>query len=295
MNEEELTVTHTGEESELIANGTTDIEVDGMMYESVEPESQKPDELIDSFSDKIMKDYEFQSRFKGAEWFHSAMNHDITCMGLGGIGSWASMIISRFNPRVINLVDMDIVDASNISGQFYNTSQIQTPKVMASKVNINMYSGMNNIVLYNMTAEEAIQSIRSDIFILGFDSIRTRKEIFSYIRLYNPNAWVIDGRLSMRNLQVFCFRANSRDGSDYMTGFLFDEKDADETVCSMKQTSFMSNMIGSVISNIYMSICLKEVSKFPYAVPFLVEYDCLTYKMNTYTNGKDAKLRILER
>lgn len=294
MDDEELMSVYAGDESELVSNGTTDIEVDGTMYESVKPEDQKPDELIDDFSDRIMKDYEFQSRFKGAEWFHSARSHDITCMGLGGIGSWASMIISRFSPRMISLVDMDNVDASNISGQFYNISQINTPKAIASRMNMSMYSGMNNIVSYNMTAEEAIHSIKSDVFILGFDSIKTRRDIFRYMRMYNPNAWVIDGRLSMRNLQVFCFKANSGDGREYEANFLFDEKDADETVCSMKQTSFMSNMIGSIISNIYMSICLKEVSKFPYAVPFLVEYDCLTYKMNTYTNGKDAKLRILE-
>lgn len=252
--------------------------------------SNEPD-LIKDFRAEIVQSNEYQSRFKGAEWFNNAKSKVVTCVGVGGIGSYAAMLISRFSPRSMHVYDMDIVDSSNISGQFYKISDIGKSKVTCTRDNIHAFSAYNNVFVYDTNAVD-VPFNNSDIFILGLDSMRARKDVITKIINENSNEdnlpWIIDGRLSMRTLQVFCFKVKSTNFGSYIHNFMFRDEDADEVVCSMKQTSFMANMIGSMISNLYMSICLREVSKFPYGVPFMIEYDCLTYQLKTYINGEAA-------
>lgn len=258
-----------------------------------EPQEEQPMEpdIIRDFHDNIVKDNEYQARFKGAEWFENARSKVITCIGLGGIGSWASLLISRFNPRSMYLYDLDSIEGVNISGQFYKISQINQEKSFCTRDNISEFSDYKNAFSYVADAT-TVDFVKSDVFILGLDSMRARQGVMNRICYTNrelaKGSWIIEGRLSMRTLQVFCFKVGSPDCDVYQRKFMFKDEEADATVCSMKQTSFMANMIGSVISNVYMSICLQEVSRFPYGVPFMIEYDCLTYQFKTYLNGTAA-------
>lgn len=255
-----------------------------------EEQPVKPD-IIRDFHDNIVKDNEYQARFKGAEWFENARSKVITCIGLGGIGSWASLLISRFNPRSMYLYDLDSIEGVNISGQFYKVSQINQEKSFCTRDNISEFSDYKNAFSYVADAT-TVDFAKSDVFILGLDSMRARQGVMNRLCYMNreliKDSWIIEGRLSMRTLQVFCFKTGSPDHDIYQRKFMFKDEEADATVCSMKQTSFMANMIGSVISNVYMSICLQEVSRFPYGVPFMIEYDCLTYQFKTYLNGTAA-------
>lgn len=297
--EEQTEITHNSDDRAFEASQEIEYMVDedddddsteeAVEESTTEEVSNNESDLILDFRAEIVQDNEYQSRFKGAEWFNSARNKVVTHIGLGGIGSYAAMLISRFSPRTMYLYDLDSVDGSNISGQFYKTSQINKPKAFCIRDNMDDFSGYKNAFAFHTDATE-IRYNKSDIFILGLDSMDARRRVVEKIcREVSDNVpWIIDGRLSMRTLQVFCFKPGSGDFSKYMSNFMFSDKEADEVVCSMKQTSFMANMIGSMISNVYMSICLQEVSRFPYGVPFMVEYDCLTYQLKTYINGEAA-------
>lgn len=266
---------------------------DNQQEETVEqPQEPLPDDIIRDFHENIVKDNEYQSRFKGAEWFDNARSKVVTCIGLGGIGSWAALLMSRFNPRAMYLYDLDYVEGVNISGQFYKISQINQEKSSCTRDNISEFSDYRNAFSYTMDASRA-NFENSNVFILGLDSMKARQDVMNRIsfgatQTLDNNTWIIEGRLSMRTLQVFCFKLRSENHKIYQKNFMFKDEEADAVVCSMKQTSFMANMIGSVISNVYMSICLQEVSRFPYGVPFMIEYDCLTYQFKTYLNGEAA-------
>ena len=84
-----------------------------------------------------------------------------------------------------------------------------------------------------------------------------------------------NSRLSINVLQVFCIRGDDEYNINrYRNEFLFDDTDADETVCSMKQTTYMACMIGSVMTNLFVNFIgnLTEPA-LPYDLPFFTEYD----------------------
>lgn len=248
-----------------------------------------PEDLIGNYTEEVIDFNEYQSRFSGAEWFENAKTKTISIFGLGGIGSWTSMLISRFNPAVIKAYDLDTVDASNMSGQFFSIDQITSTKAEAAKHNAKRFSNYNAMVGFLCDVTQSASDITiSDVNICGFDNMVARNYITQKAMASQKKVWVIDGRLSMRTLQVFCYKSNSVNDTIYRRHFMFGDDEAEAVVCSMKQTSFMANMIASIISNLYMSICLQDVSRFPYEVPFMIEYDCLTYNFKVYQNGEAA-------
>ena len=63
----------------------------------------------------------------------------------------------------------------------------------------------------------------------------------------------------------------------YSDNYLFSDEEATRTVCSFKQTSYVAQMIGGIITNIvinfWSNILLDEENNFPRSVPFILEYN----------------------
>jgi hypothetical protein len=85
----------------------------------------------------------------------------------------------------------------------------------------------------------------------------------------------LDGRLSIDTLQVFCITGDDRFNINrYRSEFLFSDTEADATVCSMKQTTYLACMIGSFIVNLFTNHVANLLNPvIPYDLPFFTEYD----------------------
>jgi hypothetical protein len=63
----------------------------------------------------------------------------------------------------------------------------------------------------------------------------------------------------------------------YEEKFLFNDSEADETICSFKQTSFMANMIASYMVNLFVNFISNlsnpDIEK---SIPFFTEFDSNT-------------------
>ena len=70
-------------------------------------------------------------RFSSAEWFQNVENQTVMLAGLGGIGSWTALFLSRLNLNGLCLIDYDKIDRLNLAGQFYKTNDVDRPKVYA--------------------------------------------------------------------------------------------------------------------------------------------------------------------
>ena len=130
-------------------------------------------------------------------------------------------------------------------------------------------------------------SSATSIMICGFDNMEARKVFFNswknYVELKpdseQKHCLFIDGRLAAEEFQVFCIRGDDKYNINrYANEFLFSDSEADETICSYKQTSFMANMIGSIIINLFVNFCandLKDEEKplLERDLPFLTTYD----------------------
>lgn len=217
------------------------------------------------------------SRFSGAEWYSKVREKDITIIGCGGIGSWTALMISRFAPRTIILYDPDVIELANMAGQFYKFNDVGKTKVDATSRSMSEYSNFYNTVsVYERFNEN---SDVSDVVITCLDNMDARKTAFNVWRKHVQNSpnqeecLFIDGRLAAETLQIFAVQGNEPSSFVRYENTLFENYEADAEICSYKQTSFMANMIGSLIANVFVNfIASKQPRGALREIPFKIEY-----------------------
>lgn len=221
------------------------------------------------------------SRFSGAEWFEEVHSQRIILAGLGGIGSWTAFLLARLNPANLTMYDDDRVEVSNMSGQMYGYNNIGEYKSAAISNIIQNNTSMTSLYSRATRFDEYCDS--GPIMICGFDNMDARKTYFevwsryvnSMARTHRKECLYIDGRLSIDTLQVFCIRGDDEyNMKRYKEEFLFDSSEADGTICSLKQTSYLASMIGSIITNLFVNFTANLTEPvIPYDMPFFTEYD----------------------
>lgn len=227
---------------------------------------------------------ETTSRFSGAIWYENIQKKIITIAGVGGIGSYVTFLLGRMKPNQIIIYDPDVVEAANLSGQLYCSDDIGSHKVDSITSTIGKYSNYYQVVCFpeRFTSE----STATNIMICGFDNMEARRLFFekwtSRVLMLpeseKEKCLFIDGRLAAEEFQVFAIQGNDeRAMKEYESKWLFSDSEADETICSYKQTTFMANMIASVMVNIFVNFVANECEPlFPRDVPFMTSYSADT-------------------
>ena len=269
---------------------------DNAFYLSEKEYSMLIDEMVSQslVEDEIPKNSETllineeTSRFNSAIWFDKTRKQDVTIAGLGGIGSYVVFMLSRLDVNTMTLYDPDIVERVNLSGQLYNSNQIGDYKVDAVANMIANYSNYYSFVAKHEKLDE--NSMISKVTICGFDNMKARKDAFRnwtnfVARLPEEErgeCLFIDGRLAAEELQVFCIKGDDTDGERRYEPYLFSDSQAAPTVCSYKQTTFMANMIGSIIVNLFINFVANQCNPLiDRDLPFYTEYNAETMYFKT--------------
>ena len=246
-----------------------------------EPEPENPEIPVNSGSILVS---ETTSRFSSALWFDTVQSMTVTLAGLGGIGSYVAFLLSRLNIRMLNLYDDDIVEAGNLSGQLYSNSDIGGEKVHKMGDMLRNYSSYYNYNSYNERFTET--STPTDIMICGFDNMEARRNFYNRWKQWvhakdesrRGECLFIDGRLAAESFQVICIKGDDAyNMKRYEQEFLFNDSEAEQTICSYKQTTFMANMIASVMVNLFVNYCANQCDPLiPRDLPFFTEYTAET-------------------
>lgn len=220
---------------------------------------------------------EATSRFSGALWYDAISEADVTIIGAGGIGSWTSLIVSRLGVKSMTIYDDDVVELGNISGQLYSASDIDQFKVNAISNRINDFSVFHNIT--TIPEKFTSESYCTPVVIACLDSMTARRTAFNVWKRYvagiedKSKCLFIDGRLSAEVLQVYAVAGDDYTNMDRYESTLFNDSEADSEICSYKQTTFMANMIASVITNIFVNYIASGLDGgAAREVPFKTEY-----------------------
>lgn len=224
---------------------------------------------------------ESTSRFNSAIWFEEIRKQTVILAGLGGIGSWVSFLLGRLKVASIILYDDDRVDGTNLSGQLFANCDVGSSKTTGVHRLLREYS--NYYSIYSHNRKFGLASPAEDIMMCGFDNMDARKTFFHKWRTHvkskseeeKANCLYIDGRLAAEEFQVFCIK-----GTDdylmkkYEENWLFDDREAEETLCSYKQTSFCANMIASVMINLFVNFIANKCNPIiERELPFYTNYD----------------------
>ena len=224
---------------------------------------------------------ETTSRFSSAIWYKNIQEKAIIVAGCGGIGSYVVFLLARMKPSAIFIYDNDLVEYANMSGQLYSTSDVGTYKVCALADMARNYADYSSIFAISERFSEDCEA--TDIMICGFDNMAARKIFFEKWKehvLSKPeeerkNCLFIDGRLAAEEFQILCIRGDDTYNINrYEQSFLFSDLEADETICSYKQTSFCANMIASYMVNLFVNFCANQCNPLIYRdLPFLTTYN----------------------
>lgn len=232
---------------------------------------------------------EATSRFSSAIWYENIQKKTVILAGVGGIGSHLGFLLARMKPASMFIYDNDIVEAANMSGQLYGQSDLGRPKVSALAEMIRNYADYSSVFAISERFTE--ESEASDIMICGFDNMTARKLFFnkwvnhvqSKPEEERKNCLFIDGRLDAEMFQILCIRGDDNYNiSRYNNEFLFSDAEADETICSYKQTTFCANMIASYMVNLFVNFCANQCEPLiDRDLPFLTTYNAETMYLKT--------------
>lgn len=229
---------------------------------------------------------ETTSRFSGAIWYEEIQKQTVTLAGIGGIGSYVGFLLSRLKPNRLIIYDPDRVETVNMSGQLYGRTDVGRYKCVALADMVMNYANYCNIVALNQRFED--NSEATDIMICGFDNMAARRTFYEKWKqrvLSYPagsdnrkKCLFIDGRLAAEEFQVLSIQGDDeRAMAAYEDKWLFSDAEAEETICSYKQTTFMANMIASVMVNVFVNFIANQCGPIiDRDVPFFISYDAST-------------------
>lgn len=289
INQEALGVTGVELDS-FVSAITPDEEV---VEETIEEEHEEEQEATPE-SDTIMPNSatllvdETSSRFNGAIWANAVREKTITLAGIGGIGSYVGFLLSRIKPKRIILYDPDIVEIANMSGQLYSSFYVGQHKVSALSRIMQDYSSFFNVYAH---ISRFNTHAPTDIMICGFDNMTARRDFYQSWKNHVDNmpeeeqckALFIDGRLAAEEFQVFCIKGDDNyHMKQYEDKWLFSDEEAEETICSYKQTSHCANMIASIMVNLFVNFVANQCEPLiDRDVPFMTSYDASTMYFKT--------------
>lgn len=283
---EEAVFVEDGEDMEEVVEDADDFSTNAFI--SLDNNNEAPietpvEESIEDITEETQISAQY-NRFKGADWFEIVQEQNVILAGLGGIGSWVSLFLSRLGPKTITLYDDDRFEAHNLSGQAFRINNLGRFKVEeAASIAID-FSNYTKSYAFNSKYTERCST--SKIMICGFDNMGARKLFYnkwkeSIIPEESHEYLFIDGRLTADMFQLFCIQGNDTYvQGEYERNWLFEDKDADETDCTFRQTSHIAAMLGTYITTYFTNFCSNlSPDNFPKRIPWFMEYNSI---VNTY-------------
>lgn len=226
-------------------------------------------------------------RFKGADWFVMAKEQVVILAGLGGIGSYINLFLTRIGPQSLYLFDMDTFEPHNLSGQLVTVNDVGKAKVqVAGKIGSDFSNYMPATFMQPYNADSLI----APVMICGFDNMAARKLFYNKwkgqlgVKGYTikpENCFFIDGRLLAEEYQILCFTGADKEAMRiYERDYLFSDNEVEEAPCTMKQTSHYAAMVAAHMTGYFTNFCNNiDPNNFPRLIPFYTAYNGV---MTTY-------------
>jgi sulfur carrier protein ThiS adenylyltransferase len=164
------------------------------------------------------------------------MDCKATVIGVGAIGRQVAIQLTAIGVPVLQLVDFDHVEISNLASQGYLQKDLKRPKVDATA---EFTREMNNDLNVEVIFERFKRSTPvGDCVFVCVDSIVIRKLIWDAVK--DKVAFYCDGRMSAEVLRVIT--ACDEKGRGYYPQTLFTAEQAQAGPCTAKTTIYCANI-----------------------------------------------------
>ena len=165
----------------------------------------------------------------------------VTIIGVGAIGRQVALQLAAMGVRKLQLVDHDLVNATNITTQGYWASDMGLPKVCALRTAVGLLDAQIEV-----DAEEQKYRPQLDVGGVVFccvDSIATRAAIWRSLA-GRVQCWA-DGRMMGETIRVLI--AADDVGRDHYPKTLFSEQEAQPGRCTARSTIYTANIASALM------------------------------------------------
>lgn len=164
------------------------------------------------------------------------MDCEVTVIGVGAIGRQVAIQLTAIGVPVLQLVDFDHVEISNLASQGYLQKDLKRPKV---DVTAEFCREMNHDLNVEVIFERFKRStpVGNCVFVC-VDSIAIRKLIWDAVK--DKVAFYCDGRMSAEVLRVIT--VCDEKGRGYYPQTLFTAEQAQAGPCTAKTTIYCANI-----------------------------------------------------
>ncbi len=211
-------------------------------------------------------------RFSSAPWFNKANGSNVIIGGVGNIGSWVSLFLSRQGCNLF-VYDFDTVDEVNLASQLYSKEDIGKTKAQALKGTLKRYVDISDAQFNELGKLTPENCILDKYCFSCFDNMLARKTLFEAWLTFNKDnkdAIFIDGRLLAELGQVFIVTLDRAE--DYKKT-LFDDNEVMPEDCSYKGTTHCSAIIAGLMVGAYNNYLTNlAIGKEMRDLPFNIDY-----------------------
>ncbi len=224
-------------------------------------------------------------RFESAEWYDLAKEQDVLIIGLGGIGSWLALFLSRIGCNIYGF-DMDTVEDHNIGGQFFSLADIGQEKTTSTLDKVKLFSNGT----FSSEGKYDKDSLDHHIVFCCADDMNIRKLAFEKWLEFSKDCSsdvapiFFDGRMQMEYSEVYCSLSDSSMIEKYRES-LFNNEDTPDLPCNAKATTHVGAKTASIMTEIFINhiVNCKEKDSIR-TIPYLVINDPRMLILDVYEN-----------
>lgn len=212
-----------------------------------------------------------KSRFRDAPFFKGANDLEVCIGGLGGIGTWLALYLSRV-VKVIHGFDFDMVEEVNLAGQLFSVKHVGQTKAGAVKSLLDDF-GHARFFPYN---EKIIlgTEIPENFVFSAFDNMTARKALFSNWKKNENRELFVDGRLLADQYEVYFVQKGQEEKYE---ATLFSDEEVENIACTFKQTSHFAGICAARMVHGFTNYLSQDMF---YKMPFKVDEEGNLFHVN---------------
>lgn len=174
------------------------------------------------------------------------LDFPITIIGAGGIGSPTAFLLAKMGCSNITVMDPDTVESHNLPNQLYRIQDIGKPKVEALADIIASYTGTAI-----KTRQERYESQElSGVVIVGVDTMKTRSDIWSHVRINIQVPFFIEARMGGKIAHIYALCPWMAISIERYEQTLYDDSKAVEEPCTQQAIIYNVFMIAGIIGRL---------------------------------------------
>lgn len=189
----------------------------------------------------------------------------VTIGGVGAIGSFVTMTLSKMGIKNLVAFDKDTLEPQNFANQVYPVDGLGKKKVVALEQVVKQYSGGALATIPQWVTKKGMIGVRdrttntnTRIFVCATDSMASRKEIWDIFKAVSFGRYYIDARMGAQVFRVFCVDTWDLNQVQRYGATLTTDEQAEQERCGQKSIIYTVLGVAAEVCNLVRRIISEE-------------------------------------